>query len=150
MSATAAAMRLEVNRDRNMIEQVERLNTGIYSVSDSDRFVTLLVAQIDARVQPFHLLDHVSIAITSSRMAAAVADIRRAAGTPFPATSATTIWVICASMGNNRSNPRYARAGCIIPAISTPGMAGLPAGRKQTLDPPRPSSTSFKRSSRCC
>ena len=51
MSATAAAMRLEVNHDRNMIEQVERLNTGIHSVSDSDRFVTLLVAEIDARKQ---------------------------------------------------------------------------------------------------
>jgi serine phosphatase RsbU (regulator of sigma subunit) len=49
MSATAAAMRLEANHDRNMIEQVERLNTGIHSVSDSDRFVTLLVAEIDAQ-----------------------------------------------------------------------------------------------------
>jgi serine phosphatase RsbU (regulator of sigma subunit) len=49
MSATAAAMRMEVNRDRNMIEQVKRLNTGIHSVSDSDRFVTLLVAEIDAQ-----------------------------------------------------------------------------------------------------
>jgi sigma-B regulation protein RsbU (phosphoserine phosphatase) len=48
MSATAAAMRLEANHDRNMIEQVERLNTGIHSVSDSDRFVTLLLAEIDA------------------------------------------------------------------------------------------------------
>jgi phosphoserine phosphatase RsbU/P len=48
MSATAAAMRLEANHDRNMIEQVERLNTGIHSVSDADRFVTLLVAEIDA------------------------------------------------------------------------------------------------------
>ncbi len=47
MSATAAAMRLEANHDRNMLEQVERLNTGILSVSDSDRFVTLLVAEID-------------------------------------------------------------------------------------------------------
>jgi serine phosphatase RsbU (regulator of sigma subunit) len=49
MSATAAAMRLEANHDRNMLEQVERLNTGILSVSDSDRFVTLLVAEIDAQ-----------------------------------------------------------------------------------------------------
>ena len=49
MSATAAAMRLEANHGRNMLEQVERLNTGILSVSDSDRFVTLLVAEIDAR-----------------------------------------------------------------------------------------------------
>jgi serine phosphatase RsbU (regulator of sigma subunit) len=49
MSATAAAMRLEANHDRNMLEQVERLNTGIHSVSDSDRFVTLLVGEIDAQ-----------------------------------------------------------------------------------------------------
>jgi phosphoserine phosphatase RsbU/P len=49
MSATAAAMRLEANHDRNMLEQVERLNSGIHSVSDSDRFITLLVAEIDAQ-----------------------------------------------------------------------------------------------------
>src|ERR1700720_2767060 len=49
MSATAATMRLEANRERNMLEQVERLNTGILAVSDSDRFVTLLVAEIDAQ-----------------------------------------------------------------------------------------------------
>jgi serine phosphatase RsbU (regulator of sigma subunit) len=49
MSATAATMRLEANHDRNMLEQVERLNMGILSVSDSDRFVTLLVAEIDAQ-----------------------------------------------------------------------------------------------------
>src|SRR6266436_276113 len=49
MSATAAGMRLEANRDRNMLQQVERLNTGIHSVSDSDRYVTLLVAEIDAQ-----------------------------------------------------------------------------------------------------
>lgn len=49
MSATAAAMRLEANHGRNMLEQVERLNTGIHSVSDFDRYVTLLVAEIDAQ-----------------------------------------------------------------------------------------------------
>jgi serine phosphatase RsbU (regulator of sigma subunit) len=49
MSATAAAMRLEANHGRNMLEQVERLNMGIHSVSDSDRYVTLLVAEIDAQ-----------------------------------------------------------------------------------------------------
>jgi sigma-B regulation protein RsbU (phosphoserine phosphatase) len=49
MSATAAAMRLEVNHDRNMLEQVERLNTGIHSVSDGERYVTLLLAEIDTR-----------------------------------------------------------------------------------------------------
>jgi serine phosphatase RsbU (regulator of sigma subunit) len=48
MSATAAAMRLEANHDRNMIKQVERLNAGIHSVSDSNRFVTLFLAEIDA------------------------------------------------------------------------------------------------------
>jgi serine phosphatase RsbU (regulator of sigma subunit) len=49
MSATAATMRLEANHERNMLRQVERLNTGIHSVSDSDRFVTLLLAEIDAQ-----------------------------------------------------------------------------------------------------
>jgi serine phosphatase RsbU (regulator of sigma subunit) len=49
MSATAAAMRLEAHHDRNMLEQVERLNTGIHSVSDADRYVTLLVGEIDAQ-----------------------------------------------------------------------------------------------------
>src|SRR5580693_1744341 len=49
MSATAAAMRLEANHDRNMLEQVERLNTGIHSVSDDEQYVTLLLAEIDTR-----------------------------------------------------------------------------------------------------
>jgi sigma-B regulation protein RsbU (phosphoserine phosphatase) len=47
MSATAAAMRLEANRDRNMLQQVERLNTEIGAVSDPERYVTLLIAEID-------------------------------------------------------------------------------------------------------
>src|SRR6266852_4655055 len=47
MSATAAAMRLEANRDRNMLQQVERLNTEIGAGSDPERYVTLLVAEID-------------------------------------------------------------------------------------------------------
>jgi len=46
---SAAAMRLEANHDRSMLEQVERLNTGIHSVSDADRFVTPFVAEIDAQ-----------------------------------------------------------------------------------------------------
>jgi serine phosphatase RsbU (regulator of sigma subunit) len=49
MSATAAAMRLEANRERNMLEQVERLNSGILSVSDADRYVTLMLAEIDVQ-----------------------------------------------------------------------------------------------------
>jgi serine phosphatase RsbU (regulator of sigma subunit) len=49
MAATAAAMRLEANHDRSMLEQVERLNTGIHSVSEAGRFVTLFVAEIDSQ-----------------------------------------------------------------------------------------------------
>src|SRR6267143_3009552 len=48
MSATAAAMQLEVNHDRNMLEMVKRLNAEIHAVSDGERYVTLLVAEIDA------------------------------------------------------------------------------------------------------
>jgi sigma-B regulation protein RsbU (phosphoserine phosphatase) len=47
MSATAAAMQLEANHDRNIREIVGRLNTSIHSVSDGERYVTLLVAEID-------------------------------------------------------------------------------------------------------
>jgi sigma-B regulation protein RsbU (phosphoserine phosphatase) len=47
MSATAAAMRMEAGRDRNMLQQVERLNTEIGAASDPERYVTLLVAEID-------------------------------------------------------------------------------------------------------
>jgi sigma-B regulation protein RsbU (phosphoserine phosphatase) len=49
MSATAAAMQLEANHERNMREMVGRLNTGIHSVSDGERYVTLLLAEIDAQ-----------------------------------------------------------------------------------------------------
>jgi serine phosphatase RsbU (regulator of sigma subunit) len=49
MSATAAAMQIEANHDRNMLEIVGRLNAGIHSVSDGERYVTLLVAEIDAQ-----------------------------------------------------------------------------------------------------
>src|SRR6267378_1157085 len=48
MSATAAAMQLEANHDRNMLEMVRRLNAEIHSVSDGERYVTLLVSEIDA------------------------------------------------------------------------------------------------------
>jgi len=51
MSATAAAMQLEANHDRNMLEIVGRLNAGIHSVSDGERYVTLLLAEIDARAR---------------------------------------------------------------------------------------------------
>jgi sigma-B regulation protein RsbU (phosphoserine phosphatase) len=48
MSATAAAVQLEVSEKRDMLEVVNRLNNGIHSVSDGDRYVTLLMADIDA------------------------------------------------------------------------------------------------------
>jgi sigma-B regulation protein RsbU (phosphoserine phosphatase) len=49
MSATAAVMRLEASQNRNMLEQVARLNKEILSVSDSDRFVTLFVAELNTQ-----------------------------------------------------------------------------------------------------
>ena len=57
MSATAAAMRLEANRDRNMLETVGRLNTGIFSVSDGEHYVTLLLAEIDAHKRTLHYVN---------------------------------------------------------------------------------------------
>jgi serine phosphatase RsbU (regulator of sigma subunit) len=48
MSATAAAVQLEASEKRDMLEVVNRLNNGIHSVSDGDRYVTLLLADIDA------------------------------------------------------------------------------------------------------
>ncbi len=57
MSATAAAMRLGANHERNMLEQVERLNTGILSVSDDERYVTLLVAEIDTHKRIIHYVN---------------------------------------------------------------------------------------------
>jgi serine phosphatase RsbU (regulator of sigma subunit) len=57
MSATAASLRLEANHDRDMLEQVERLNTGINSVSGFDRFVTLLVGEIDVQTRTLRYIN---------------------------------------------------------------------------------------------
>jgi len=58
MSATAAAMQLETNHDRNILEIVGRLNTGIHSVSDDgERYVTLLVAELDAQERKLHYVN---------------------------------------------------------------------------------------------
>jgi serine phosphatase RsbU (regulator of sigma subunit) len=51
MSATAAALRLEANRDRSVLEQVRSLNAEICAVSDPEQYVTLLVAEIDTQQQ---------------------------------------------------------------------------------------------------
>lgn len=57
MSATAAAMQLEANHERNMLEIVGRLNTGILSVSDGEHYVTLLLAEIDADKKTLHYVN---------------------------------------------------------------------------------------------
>jgi len=57
MSATAAAMRVEANRDRNILELVGRLNAGIHSVSDDEHYVTLLLAEIDAHKRTLHYVN---------------------------------------------------------------------------------------------
>ncbi len=48
MSATAAAVPFEASEKRDMLEMVNRLNSGLFSLSDNSRYVTLLVADIDA------------------------------------------------------------------------------------------------------
>src|SRR6266849_4824684 len=57
MAATAAALRLEANHDRNMLRQVERLNAEIGAVSDPERYVTLLVAEIDTDKRKIHYVN---------------------------------------------------------------------------------------------
>ena len=51
MSATAAAVQLEAREKRDMLDVVNRLNSGLHSLSDSHHYVTLLLADIDARSQ---------------------------------------------------------------------------------------------------
>jgi serine phosphatase RsbU (regulator of sigma subunit) len=57
MAATAAGLRLEANHGRNMLQQVERLNAQIGAVSDADRYVTLLVAEIDTKKRIMHYVN---------------------------------------------------------------------------------------------
>lgn len=40
-----------------MLEQVERLNAGIHLVSDAERYVTLLIAEIDTRKRTIHYVN---------------------------------------------------------------------------------------------
>jgi serine phosphatase RsbU (regulator of sigma subunit) len=51
MAATAAAVQLEAREKRDMLEVVNRLNSGLHSLSDSNRYVTLVLVEIDARSQ---------------------------------------------------------------------------------------------------
>jgi serine phosphatase RsbU (regulator of sigma subunit) len=48
MSAAAAATQIEVNEVRDISDIVNRLNTGLHAVSDGTRYVTLLMAEVDA------------------------------------------------------------------------------------------------------
>lgn len=57
MSATAAAVQLEVSEKRNMLEVVNRLNNGIHSVSDGNRYVTLVLGDIDAISRSFRYVN---------------------------------------------------------------------------------------------
>src|SRR5260370_5950459 len=54
MSATAAALRLEANSDRNMLQQVERLNTEIGPGSTPPKNMTCLVAETDTTTLLLH------------------------------------------------------------------------------------------------
>jgi len=49
MSAAAAATQLEINEERDILDVVNRLNAGLHSVSDGTRYVTLLLAEVDAQ-----------------------------------------------------------------------------------------------------
>ena len=51
MSATAAAVQLDVREKRDMLDVVARLNSGIRSVSDASHYVTLVLAEIDVRAR---------------------------------------------------------------------------------------------------
>jgi sigma-B regulation protein RsbU (phosphoserine phosphatase) len=51
MSATAAAVQLETRGKQDMLDVVNRLNSSLHSLSDSNRYVTLMLADIDARSQ---------------------------------------------------------------------------------------------------
>jgi serine phosphatase RsbU (regulator of sigma subunit) len=51
MSAAAAGIQLESGQVRDMGEIVDRLNSGIYSVSDGVQYVTLLLAQVDTQLR---------------------------------------------------------------------------------------------------
>jgi serine phosphatase RsbU (regulator of sigma subunit) len=57
MSATAAAVQLEASEKRDMLEVVNRLNNGIHSVSGGNRYVTLLLADIDALNRSFRYVN---------------------------------------------------------------------------------------------
>jgi serine phosphatase RsbU (regulator of sigma subunit) len=57
MAATAAAVQLEVSEKRDMLEVVNRLNNGIHSVSDGSRYVTLVLADIDALSRSFRYVN---------------------------------------------------------------------------------------------
>jgi serine phosphatase RsbU (regulator of sigma subunit) len=58
MSATAAAVQLEVNQRLDMLQVVSRLNSSIHAASpDGERYVTLLMAEVDAKNRKLHYVN---------------------------------------------------------------------------------------------
>jgi len=57
MAATAAAVQLEVSEKRGLLDVVNRLNNGIHSVSDGNRYVTLVLANIDGLSRSFRYVN---------------------------------------------------------------------------------------------
>jgi sigma-B regulation protein RsbU (phosphoserine phosphatase) len=57
MSATAAAVQLEVSEKQDMLQVVNRLNNGIHSVSGGNRYVTLVLADIDTLNRSFRYVN---------------------------------------------------------------------------------------------
>ena len=53
MSATAAAIQLEASEKRDMLEVVNRLNSCLHSVSDSNRYVTCCWRTLMHAASPF-------------------------------------------------------------------------------------------------
>lgn len=58
MSATAAAVQLETNRERSMLETVRRLNAAIHPVSnDGIRYVTMILAEMDVKERKLRFMN---------------------------------------------------------------------------------------------
>jgi serine phosphatase RsbU (regulator of sigma subunit) len=57
MSATAAALQFQSNQVHDIQQTVARLNQGIHSVSDGVRYVTLLLAEVDASARTLHYVN---------------------------------------------------------------------------------------------
>ena len=57
MSAAAAATQFEINEVRDIADIVGRLNLGLHAVSDGTRYVTLLLAEVDAETRTLRYIN---------------------------------------------------------------------------------------------